>query len=241
MKKLELLGVLGLYGVIASLAAAQAQAGQVVPGCSGKGCIPVPIPVLESNFGYSGRAFGATTTVNEITTTVVDTGALSEFGRPPLSAFASSVSVPGLLTAGVISANTWGVGGVADSNAEVVKLVLRIASTPTLVITADFVRSEAQAFCDPQGAAVRGNATIENLVVGGTAVTVTGSANQVVNLPSSLGTLTIQETTRDILPNRAFITVNALHVSAGTLGDVIISGSQSDIRCNEWRAVNPEP
>jgi hypothetical protein len=63
-----------------------------------------------------------------------------------------------------------------------------------------------------------------------TVVTVTGEANQVVNLPGGLGTITINEQTGGI----GGISVNGLHIRASANGstyDVIAGTAQSNLDC----------
>lgn len=137
------------------------------------------------------------------------------------------------LTASVIKARTQGSGSTAQSVAKVAGLRLTLAN---LVVTSTTLKSTATARCGDNGARVSGSSVIENLVVNGTSVTVTGRRNQVVELGPI--TLFINEQTRSVAADGSSgeITVTALRITVdnplgGTLAEVVLSSAHADVIC----------
>ncbi len=97
-------------------------------------------------------------------------------------------------------------------------------------VTADFVGSTATATCDANGkASVSASVNIQNLVVNGVAVTVTGEANQVVEFPG--GRIIINEQASDASGGSGVITVTALHVIEDGCLNGLFCFAQAGITC----------
>jgi hypothetical protein len=98
------------------------------------------------------------------------------------------------------------------------------------LVTADFVGSTATATCDKNGkASVSASVNIQNLVVNGQAVTVTGAANQVVPFPG--GRIVINEQASDVTNGSGVITVTALHVIEDGCLNGLFGFAQAGITC----------
>src|SRR5256712_3585930 len=100
-------------------------------------------------------------------------------------------------------------------------------------ITADFITAWSNASCTPDPVVV-GGVTLENLVINGQPIFVTGTPNQTVSLPN--GTAVINEQTSSIVGSTGELSVTALHVTTHdtltgqTLAEVklAIADAQSD-------------
>src|SRR5438093_13603712 len=77
-------------------------------------------------------------------------------------------------------------------------------------ITSDFLTAWSNASC-AAGPMVLGGMTVENLVINGQPIFVTGAPNQTVSLPN--GTAVINEQTSSIVGTTAELSVTALHVT----------------------------
>src|SRR5438093_5159246 len=77
-------------------------------------------------------------------------------------------------------------------------------------ITSDFLTAWSNASC-PAGPVVVGGVTLENLVINGQPIVVTGAPNQTVSLPN--GTAVINEQTSSIVGTSGELSVTALHVT----------------------------
>src|SRR2546422_3392248 len=77
-------------------------------------------------------------------------------------------------------------------------------------ITADFITAWSNASC-PAGPVVVGGVTLENLVINGQPIIVTGAPNQTVSLPN--GTAVINEQSSSIVGTSGELSVTALHVT----------------------------
>jgi len=84
---------------------------------------------------------------------------------------------------------------------------------------------------------VGGDSRVENLVINGQPITVTGAPNQTVTLPN--GTAIINEQVSSIVGNTGELTVNALHVTThdavtgAQLADVVLATADSKHGCEE--------
>lgn len=186
---------------------------------------------------YSGQATALKVHVDGINATLVDTGPLPPTGgtitQSLLTATVGDPSNP-VLTAGVLNAQTQGVGDTASSSASVASLTLNLLGH---TITADVLKAESMAQCLPDGTAVvSGNSSIVNLTIDGNPITVGAAPNTTIDVGSSstgdLLHLVINEQTSSVSGNHGEITVNALHVTAlNGLVDVVVASAYSDITC----------
>ncbi len=176
---------------------------------------------------YSGRGTAVRTEVLGVTTLLSDTGPLPSSGGA-LSASQASATIPGLLTAGVLTANATGTGNQSHADASVANLALTIAGN---TITAAVLTSEATTTCGPGGPAITGGSQVLNLVVNGTPIVVSGAPNQTITLPAGTGQIVINEQRSSVGANAAELTVNARHVTVTGIADVVIAHSHADVVC----------
>jgi len=188
---------------------AQAQLGGLVGGLLGSGSDP--------QTGVSGQAAAVRATVLGITTSLADSGTLSDPSQP-VGTGQTVGSIPGLVSAESLHAAAMGWSDQVVSQASLGNLALTVAGTG---ITADFLGSEALAVA---GAAATGASAIEGLRIGGVAVTPTGIPNQLVSLPGLSVILNEQTQTA------GGIVVNALRVKTlDGLTDVAVGTTRAGI------------
>ena len=151
------------------------------------------------------------------TTSLADTGTLA--GTTD-SREASQVigSVPSLLGAEVLSASTIGWPDQVASQASLANLNLSLAG---IGITADSVMAEASQVA---GAAGTGTTTIDNLLVNGTPVAITGDPNQIVAIPGGQLIINVQT-----ISSTGTAVVNAIHVTVTGVADVVIASATAGI------------
>jgi hypothetical protein len=100
-------------------------------------------------------------------------------------------------------------------------------------ITADFLMANSTASCSP---AVFGSSQLQNLVINGQSVTVTGSPNQTIALPN--GTVIINRQAQSIGLTTASLTVDALNVTTRDpvtqqqLANVVLGTVNAQIDCS---------
>ncbi len=151
------------------------------------------------------------------TTALSDTGTLA---GSTVAREASQVtgSIPSLLGAEVLSASTIAWPNEVASQASLANLNLGLAG---IGITADSVLAQASQVA---GAAGTGTTTIDNLLVNGVPVAITGAPNQIVAIPG--GQLIINEQT---ISSTGTAVVNALHVTVAGVADVVIASATAGI------------
>jgi hypothetical protein len=166
---------------------------------------------------------------------VVGRTSLSESGGAEKSSVlsVSREETNGLLSAEVVHAAVVGQGNSSHAEAFVASVSLTVAN---ITIEAGLLRSRAKATCDGAGqASASGSSELAELVINGSAITVSGEPNQTENLPGLK--VVINEQSGSAEGDRADITVNALHVTAfdpmskQELADVVISSAHADISC----------
>jgi hypothetical protein len=151
------------------------------------------------------------------TTSLSDTGTLA---GTDVAREASQVtgSIPSLLGAEVLSASTIAWPNQVASQASLANLNLSLAG---IGITADSVIAQASQIA---GAAGSGTTTIDNLLVNGVPVAITGTPNQIVAIPG--GQIIINEQT---ISSTGTAVVNALHVTVAGVADVVIASATAGI------------
>ena len=151
------------------------------------------------------------------TTTLADTGTL---GGTTDARDASQLTgnIPSLLTGEALHAVTIGYPDHVDSEAAVESLNLTVAGVG---ISADSVLSQASSWL---GGARSGSSSIDNLLINGTPIPVTGDPNQTVPIPG--GQVVINEQT---VSSDGTIVVNALHVTVSGVADVVIASATAGI------------
>ncbi len=170
----------------------------------------------------TGQARAAQATVTgplgtTMTTTLSDTGTLGGTNDERDTGLVTA-SVPSLLSGEVLNAATISWSDEVDSDASVGNVNLTVAGVG---IYADSVMARASRVL---GAAGSGRSSIDNLVVNGVSVWVTGDPNQTISIPG--GQMVINEQTTD--PSGT-ITVNALHVTVTGVADVVIATAVAGI------------
>lgn len=173
--------------------------------------------LAQAQAAVSGQAAAVRATVLGLTTSLADSGTLSDPSQPvgtgqPLG------SIPGLVSAESLHAAAMGWTDQVVSQASLSNLALTLAGTG---ISADFLQSTATAVA---GAAGSGASAIEGLRVGGVSVTPSGIANQLISLPGLSVILNEQTQTAN------GIVVNALHVrTLDGLTDVVVGAASAGI------------
>src|SRR5256886_15511520 len=101
-------------------------------------------------------------------------------------------------------------------------------------ISADFLMARSAASCGP-GPSVAGSSQLQNLVINGQTITVTGAPNQTVQLPN--GTATINEQSSSVVGSSGGLAAIALHVTTRDpltgqqLADAMLAPVDAQIDC----------
>src|SRR6267142_3210742 len=189
---------------------------------------------------YGGDATAVQVTVPATGTTIrAATGTLSISGGGEEASMMVG-DIPGgatggvvALTAGVMHSAIYGVGRWTSGDSSTGDVTLAISGNQ---ITSDFIMARSKSHCQA-GPHVSGDSTVENLVINGTPITVTGAPNQTVTL--SNGTVVINEQTPSIVGNTGEIRTTALHVitrdtlTGALLADVMLATVDSKQGCEE--------
>ena len=188
---------------------AQAQLGGLVGGLLGSASDPQSAVI--------GQAAAVRATVLGITTSLADSGTLSDPSQP-VGTGQTLGSIPGLVSAESLHSAAMGWTDQVASQASLSNLALMVAGTG---ISADYIQSTAQAV---SGAAASGVTAIEGLMIGGVAVTATGIPNQLISLPGLSVILNEQTQTA------SGIVVNALRVrTLDGLTNIVVGSAQAGI------------
>jgi len=185
---------------------------------------------------YSGSATGVQITVPATGTVIrAATGSISIGGG---GAHASLLvgNVPSSATGGVVSLaagtlHSAVVGLLATGGASSMSDVNLTVSGNQ--ISADFLMARSTATCSPAAIA---SSQLQNLVVNGQAVSVTGSPNQTITLPN--GTLILNRQTSSVNGSAASMTVDALNVTTKDavtgqqLANVVLATTTAQIDCS---------
>jgi hypothetical protein len=177
---------------------------------------------------YSGQATAVRGSVLGISLNFADTGPLPASGGSTRTSFVG-VTLPGLLTTGVLSASTQGRGNHSRSRSAVGDLELSLVG---LGVGADALRSEAEASCQGSEPQVSGSSEIAGLTLNGEPIVFAGLPNVVIPIPLVGITVTLNEQTSSTSGNHGEITVNAVHITGPGI-DVVLASSYADIDCAE--------
>jgi hypothetical protein len=165
----------------------------------------------------SGQAAAVRATVLGVTTSLADSGSVSDPSQPAGTGL-STGSIGGLLSAEALHAAAMGWTDQVASQASLGNLSMSVAG---IGITAAFLGSEALAVA---GAAGSGVSAIEGLRIGGVAISPTGLPNQQVSVPGLSVILNEQAQTA------SGIVVNALRVrTLDGLTDIVLASSRAGI------------
>jgi hypothetical protein len=183
----------------------------------------VPSASAAPASGYSGQAMVLKASVAVINVTLGDTGALPSSGGKLTSRIAG-FDLPGIGSGGSGRASTQGQGNHSKSSASVGDLALTPLGVP---ITADAVRSEAEAKCQGGTPTTSGGTRVVGLNVNGTPIAVS-APNLAIDVA---GLLTVKVDER-INNGPGDITVNALHITGVmSLVDITVASSHADVTC----------
>jgi hypothetical protein len=175
---------------------------------------------------FSGQATAVRASVLGISTAIADTGPLPSSGGSQRASLVG-VTLPGLLTAGVLTASTQGQGNRSSSRSTVGDVALAL---PGLNLGVETLRSEAVARCQGGEPQVSGDSSIAGLTLNGQPIVFVGLPNVVIPLPLLGITVALNEQTSSTSGNHGEITVNAVHVTGPGI-DVVLASSKSDIDC----------
>jgi hypothetical protein len=189
-------------------------------GLAQLGGLPMPSPTTSTST-VIGQAAAVQATVLGIlgtvtTTTLSNTGTLAGTNDARDTSQLAG-SIPSLLGAEALQADTIGWPGEVDSEASLAGLNLTVAGLP---ISADFVRSSAVAIA---GTASSGTSEIDNLAINGVPIAVTGAPNQTIPIPG--GQLVINEQT----VSGGTVVVNALHLTVNGIADLVIASATAGL------------
>jgi hypothetical protein len=199
-------------------------------------CLAAAIGAAAQTFGGRAVAVNAALTINgsASTTTFADTGNLPPSGGT-LSATAPSSLITGVMSTGALISNASGI--LKSSQASSVVNDLDVTLSGGVRIRANRVIANGTCICCPGSAeaSCTGGVQISSLTItdatgAQTTVTVTGQANQVVNLPGGIGTITINEQTSSF----ENISVTGLHIVAASGGnnyDIRVANATTHIAC----------
>lgn len=207
-------GALLLAGMLALPTAGLAQLGGVLPTPT------LPIPTTSAT-SVTGQASAAQVVVLGLLGTASSTS-LSSTGISGTNA-ESDVSqvtggIPSLLGAEVLNATTYSYPGQVDSTASLANLGLSVAG---ITISADSVVAEAS---QALGAAGTGTSFIDNLVINGVPISLSGAPNQTISIPG--GQVVLNEQT---ISSTGSAVVNAIHVTVNGVTDVVIASATAGI------------
>lgn len=187
---------------------------------------------------YGGDATGAEVTVTATGTTIrANTGTLAIAGGMADAALAVG-DIPGSATGGVVAlsasalhSSVVGGRGVTRAEASMGAIALTVSGNS---FSADFLMARSTASC-ASGPTLAGNSQITNLVINGTAITVTGSPNQTVSLPN--GTAIINAQVSSVNGTAGELAVTALRVlthntiTGQPIADVLLTTVDAKVDC----------
>jgi len=194
-------------------------------------------PSHAEALSFGGQATGAQVTVPAAGITIRAASGLLPASGGQVQAALLTGDIPGSATGGAVSlaAGTLhsSAVGLDATNAEssVANVNLTISGNQ---ITTDFMMARSKASCGP-APAVAGSSQLENLVVNGQPITVTGAPNQTVALPN--GSATINEQVASVVGSTGELSVRALHVTTidpitgQVLADAVLGLADAIIDC----------
>ena len=209
------------------------------------GTILVAVVALALVSAAEAETYGGDATAVQVTVPATGTIIRAASGTLAISGGAEEASllvgdVPSSATAGVVTlaagalhSTIVGIGSLTSAESSMGNVNLTISGNQ---ITSNFVMARSQAGCNP-GPSVGGLSHVENLVINGQPITVTGNPNQTVTL--SNGTVIINEHVESIVGNTAQLTVHALRVTTRDtvtgqlLADVVLARADAKHGCEE--------
>ena len=188
---------------------------------------PKPQPTL-----YSGRAVAVnlSNVVNGAVWYLADTGPLRHCGGlVDVTIGATNIDT---LSVGGAHVVTSGVGGVADSRAEVQDFsAVFVHGDITNTIAFTSVSAEARAECTATGVVLSASSQVQGLTIDGTNVLVTGEANQVITIDAGNIVLNAQLGSQATNCQKGEVTVAAIFLMLSNSFNGPIGYAEADIRC----------
>src|SRR5262245_7917498 len=184
-------------------------------------------------------AFGESVDVSVLGTGSVSSGpmptvTLPSGGGGPVTDSLAKVSLPGVLTTGLLNVGTQGTNlgshnGTSTSSAQVNGMTLLAALAPSLggdpVLTADVISSQ----CTSNGDGSSGSSNLVGLEIAGNGEAVSPPPNTTIDVLGAVS-VTLNEQIVTNSPGETAITVNAVHVRLNldglATGDIILSRSR---------------
>jgi len=154
---------------------------------------------------------GTATSSSLASTGITGTNAESDVGQ-------LTGSIPAVLSGEVLNAATYSYADQVDSMASMGNVGLTLAG---VTIAADSVAAEASQVL---GGAGVGSTYIDNLVINGMPVAVTGSPNQLIAIPG--GQIVLNE---QAISSTGSTVVNAMHVTLNGIADVVLASARASI------------
>lgn len=184
----------------------------------------------NSTVVYGGQATGLNATITTLHngTVVSNQTILSQTGLLPVSggnlnSAYSQAFIEGSLSIESLNASVSGQANQTVSFSSATNLYVTVDGN---VITADYAEANATTTCGTASGSVQ----VQNLVVNGTLVVVTGTPNQMVYL-SSGGFLIINEQSSSKKVKAKNISVTALHIIIPNGADIRIATARSEVKC----------
>ena len=179
-------------------------------------------------FGGQATGLNATITTTQNGTVVSNQTILSQTALLPASGgslFAShgEAIIEGALSVDTLTASTSGQNSQTTSQATATDLNVTVNGN---VITADYAAATATATCG----AASGSTTIQNLVVNGNPVTITGAPNQTVYLSAGSFLIINEQSTNKKVKGKN-INVSALHIIIPNGADIRVATARAEIKC----------
>jgi hypothetical protein len=182
---------------------------------------------------YDGRAIGVSVLVDVAlppltagaSVVVADTGELPASGGQEQVELAHAAIAPLLTTDAIASGTASGATGVTSSSS----VDVLGGAVAGIAVAAQVLSSDASATCGSNGAVLSGSSVVTGLVIGGVAVLVTGAPNQTLDV----GPLhvVIDETSTTASAAGGNVSVNALHITAAGIADVVVSHAAAGVSC----------
>ena len=198
-------------------------------------CFACALTLSAQSFGGRATGINSAITINGSTSVVLsaDTGQLVVSGGN-LSVTSPSTAIPNILSTGSVSSDVSGALKSTIASSTVNNLDVQL---PGVRIRANRILANASCICCPGGGDPFCSAntqiialTLTDAAGVQTTVQVTGDANQVINLPNNLGTITINEQSSSL----GSINVNGVHIRATqgtTVYNIIAASATAQIQC----------
>jgi trimeric autotransporter adhesin len=215
----------------------------VAVGCNRMGDSPDPENTgtaisAQTATSYSGEAKAISGTASGGVVIPNDLAVISlpSVGGPLTSTSTASVSLPPLLTTGLITGSVHGASNESTTTSTVAGLTLGESlgvSLGSLNLEATSLTSTATATCTDTEPSSSASTLLAGVVltIGGVSYTVTGAPNQVVTLPLGIGTITFNQQSTSTTTTSATATAIAIAIDIPGVLVLNIAESTADVTC----------